>query len=229
LGVCIALILGPQFYYQEKNSNALAAKYTKEGVRLQGKVIARWAEISDDTDLPTTFHVRVDYQVDQDRYVINDMSVNRDLYSKENLDLIRSPDYHKSAVLFASVKGVDPDFPRALSRGPEFYFALFYWTGCNIGLATFILNSIEACDFCANFVGPPVFCGMIVLEFAVGYWLEKRDRDNNLKSTLYGAKRMARSNVGTGTVEDATPEYTSYRHFVDEGKHSWAADDATPK
>jgi len=82
-----------------------------------------------------------------------------------------------------------------------------------------ILNSIEACDFCTNLVGP-VFFGMIALELLVGYWVAKRDRDISLKSTLYGAKRVVRRNVDTGAADDATPKYVSYSDFFDEGKHS---------
>ena len=125
--IFIIFFSGPLIYYRGSllNSDALAQKYKNEGVRLQGKVIARWktGEISDAGPM---FHVRVVYRVDQDRYVNNDMVVNQDLYSKQKLDLIRLPGYCKSAIIFVGLEGVDSDFPP--SKLPSVFFAFFWMT-----------------------------------------------------------------------------------------------------
>ena len=217
--VVLILFVGPLIYYRGTvfNSDALAQKYRKEGVRLQGQVIARWKKNGGEKSGPT-FHVRVVYRVGQDRYVKNDMVVNQGLYSEQNLDLIRLPHYRKSAILFARVEGVDPDFPP--SKLPNLFFAFFWMFLWNFIPIHIILTSIEACDFCTNLIGP-VFCGMIALELLVGYWVAKLERDSDLKSTLYGAKRVSRSNDDTGAADDATPKYVSYGSFFDEGKHSF--------
>ena len=113
---------------------------------------------------------------------------------------------------------MDPNIPP--SKLGFVLFAFSWTTLCNIYPAFLIPILIEACDVFPKLIGP-VICGMIVLEFAVGYWVAKRERDNNLKSTLYGAKRVARRNFDTGAADDAMPKYMSYSIFVDEGKHSF--------
>ena len=115
-GVIDAILFGgPLIYYRGTilNSNALAEKYNKEGVRLQGKVIARWIRMTGKNNDRPTFHICLGYRVDQDRYVLkNDMVVNQDLYSQQSLDLVRLPGYRKSAILLASIGDMmDPDFP----------------------------------------------------------------------------------------------------------------------
>ena len=85
-----------------------------------------------------------------------------------------------------------------------------------------ILTSIEACD-CTHLIWP-IFCGMVVFELTVGYWVAKRHRNIDLKSTLYGAKRVARASDNPEiTANDATPKHLSYSDFFDEGKHSCTA------
>ena len=118
------LFAGPLVYYRGTilNSDALAENYSKNGVRLQGKVIARWKDSGGEGE--PTFHVRIVYEVDHERYVKNDLTVNQDLYSKSKQDLILLPDYPRSAILFAGVDGSDHDFPP--SKLPAIYFG-FFW------------------------------------------------------------------------------------------------------
>ena len=68
----VILFGGPLIYYRGTilNSNALAEKYHKEGVRLQGKVTARWIRMTGENNNPPTFHIRLGYRVDQDRCVL---------------------------------------------------------------------------------------------------------------------------------------------------------------
>ena len=118
------LFAGPLVYYRSTifNSNALTEKYDKEGVKLQGKVIKRWTENS---ERGPTYHVRVVYRADEERYVNMDIIVGKDSYVKPKLDLIRLRDFPKSAILFASIEGFDRDFPG--SKLPAMFF-VFLWT-----------------------------------------------------------------------------------------------------
>lgn len=116
---------GPLIYYRGTilNSDALANKYSNEGVRLQGTVIKRWKSTGHHST--TMLHVSVVYPVDRERYVINDLAVDEEFYSLPNIDLIRLPDYARSAISFVGFDGVDPDFPTS-SKLPSIFFG-FFW------------------------------------------------------------------------------------------------------
>lgn len=211
------LFAGPLVYYRSTilNSDALTEKYDKEGVRLQGKIIKRWTIASNDGG--PTYHVRVVYKADEERYVNEDMTVGKDAYVKQTLDLIRLRDFPKSAIVFASIEGIDRDFPPSML--PAKFFVFFWMSLWNLIPLSIILSSIEACD-CAHLIWP-IFCGLLVFELMVGYWVAKRQRNIDLKSTLYGAKRVARASDNSGvTANDATPKHLSYSDFFDEGTHS---------
>jgi hypothetical protein len=114
---------GPLIYYRGTilNSDALVIKYSNEGVRLQGTVIKRWKSTGHNNS--TRLHVSVVYPVDRERYVINDLAVDEEFYSLPNIDLIRLPDYARSAILFVGFD--DPDFPTS-SKLPSIFFG-FFW------------------------------------------------------------------------------------------------------
>lgn len=207
----LCFVGGPLIYYRGTilNSYALTNKYSKEGLKLQGKVVAQRKDTSGEAG--PTYHVKVMYRVESERYVTNEMNAGQELYSNSKLDLIRLPDYPKSAILLASVDGFDTDFPP--SKLPSIYFGLFWmscWNGVTISTLLVVLDATN--------LTAPIFWGMTTLELLVGYWVAARDRNHSLKSTLHGAKRVARRNSSSPDIK--TPDHLSYFDLVGEPKHS---------
>lgn len=208
--VCIFSI-GPLMFYKGTifNSNALVEKYITEGLRLQGSVVKRWEKNG-------IFHMRVEYRANNDgRYVKDFLVPKSDYDSQSTLELIRLPDYPRSAILYASVKDKDADF--LPSHDGESIFVAFIWiTIWNLIPVAAPLAAIETCSYCKMIIAP-VFVGLMVFEFSVGYYFAKHDRDLYLRSTLYGAKRVGFSEKDK---DSALPKHVSYQEFFHQDGHS---------
>ena len=213
------LFAGPLVYYRTTilNSNALSEKYVQEGIQLEGRVMKRWKTEGKGVDSPTTYHVRVEYRVNDTRFS-KEFTVSRDIFPQETLELIRLSEYPQSAVLFASVKDADPDFPPSkqgnFSKAEALYFAFGYLTILNLVPTAMVLSSIDSCIFCSMLIAP-VFVGLVVLEMVVGYWVARKNRDSNLNATLFGATQ------DNNNLDIAAPKHVSYQEFCQEDTHSF--------
>ena len=87
-GIIFAIFFaGPLLYYPGiiLNSNALEHKFITEGVKLQGRVVAQQEQSGEGVSI---YHVKVGYQVDNERYVTNEMHLSNASDSKPMLNLI---------------------------------------------------------------------------------------------------------------------------------------------
>uniref|UniRef100_A0A7S4IHZ5 Uncharacterized protein n=1 Tax=Odontella aurita TaxID=265563 RepID=A0A7S4IHZ5_9STRA len=217
---------GPHIYYQSTvfDGSALKARYVAEGIRMEGRVVRRWTENSG-SDHGPTYHVAVEYHANEggtqgDICYSKNFSLTQSMHEQRSLSLVRLPRFPTSAILFDSISGFDSDFPPSNKAG--LVFSLFWTTVWNMIPLVIVMNSIDSCLYCSKLIGP-IFVGLIIVEFFIGYWVAKKFRDKNLNQTIYGATRVSRSNLsqneGKTRIQDdhdAGRHPLSYESFLEE-------------
>jgi hypothetical protein len=189
------LCLTSTYFFQEMviTFHALYCKYATEGVRLQGTVIKTW-QTNNEND--TSTYIQVLYQVGGFRYNKDfrlpkqqqqqqqqQQQPDNDQEAYTDVDLILMPGYPKSAIFYASVENVDPDFPPHNRNALP--ISILFTT-----LLTLVPTSVflRACGAVNAWLITIVIVTTIVLCFLCAYWFTMWQRDMELHRLLYGAK-----------------------------------------
>jgi hypothetical protein len=191
----IALIEPTCYWQYVITCHALYVKYATQGVRLQGIVTRTWITTEGDNNVQVT-HIQVMYAVDDYRNT-KDFRLTeeqaRESSSTVVMDLIVMPGYPKSAIMEASVKDVDPDFP---PDGTDWLYLAILLTIAPPTLAPTIFlffPLLEISTWIATLLF--VLCTFLfvivmdVLAFTFAYWFATKLRDRAFHSLLFhGAK-----------------------------------------
>jgi hypothetical protein len=206
--LCVPFL--PTIYFnKEINCHALYVKYASQGVQLQGSITKKWQVIVKGKKEPVT-NVQVLYQVGEFLYSkVLQLPAQQPVNDEESstaVDLVLMPGYPKSAILYAVVKVVDPDFPpHARDELPWAIFLTTFFASIPYAILLWGFDLYNA------WLTILVIIPVVVLSFACAYWFTTRSRDNELHQLLYGAKP---EDNGNGAVHILSKEdRMSYEEF----------------